>query len=91
MHNWRHARKIGSFYTHNYMGVVYIAKEQLTVDTVGSFFYLIYPNPITYSLRSFCLRQDQGKKSVEWTATVGWSLMSLFLQKIIYDIELIFE
>ena len=32
------------------------------VIDVGSFFHLIYPNPITYSLRSFCLRQEQGKK-----------------------------
>ena len=43
--------------------MVYIAKEQFTVNTAGPSGHLIYPNPITYSLRSFCLRQEQGKKS----------------------------
>ena len=42
--------------------MVYIAKEQTFVVTVGPSGHLIYPNPITYSLRSFCLRQEQGKK-----------------------------
>ena len=63
-HNSRRACKIGSFsfYTHNYRGVVYIAKEQTIVITVDPSGHFIYPNPITYTLRSFCLRQEQGKK-----------------------------
>ena len=69
------------------MGVVYIAKEQLTVDIVGSFFHLIYPNPITYSLRSFCLRQEQGKKllivSVLEVGSVGSCQPPTFLYRII--------
>ena len=52
------------------MGVVYIAKEQLTVDIAGPSGHLIYPNPITYSLRSFCLRQEQGKNRLNVSQSI---------------------
>ena len=59
-------------------------KAQTFVIDVGSFFHLIYPNPITYSLRSFCLRQEQGKKLIfdkVITFQIDFTIKELFYSK----------